>query len=372
MGHQEELGKLRDEIGAVDDALLNLMARRMELAVQVGEYKKQHRLPVKDYRVEKLIIDKVREGAARLNIYPDLAESVFKSLIRYSVIRQDEMIRHDLSGPGPQARRVLVIGGRGLMGRWMAQYFHSTGHEVSVYDKYDNDDKSDKDLTFPEVKDLTAAVRDAGMIVLTTPLSGTADVIRQLIPLQPRGLVMEICSLKSPVIEAMQEAVAAGLKMASLHPMFGPDAAILAGRNFILCEGAGLQSDDEVAGLFNITSASLIRMPVDKHDELMSYVLGASHLINLAFANLLQESGIPLKNFEDVAGTTFKNQMEVTRTVVPENQDLYYDIQSLNRETPALFASMGRILKTWQDLIAAGDADGFRQAMENTRIYFGR
>ena len=129
------LDELRQGIRDIDSQILKLTSERMKLCRQVGEHKRKNNLPVKDYKVEKSIIEKTRETAKTLGIYPELAESVIKSLIKYSVLEQDEIKSHLKSKQEfGSSKKVLVIGGNGNMGQWISHFFEALGHQILIND----------------------------------------------------------------------------------------------------------------------------------------------------------------------------------------------------------------------------------------------
>ena len=58
-----ELNELRNEINAIDDELLNLFLRRMEVAAQVADYKRANNLPIYQPQREREILKKVADKA---------------------------------------------------------------------------------------------------------------------------------------------------------------------------------------------------------------------------------------------------------------------------------------------------------------------
>jgi chorismate mutase/prephenate dehydrogenase len=110
-------------------------------------------------------------------------------------------------------------------------------------------------------------------------------------------------------------------------------------------------------------------MPLGEHDRLMGYVLGLSHLTNLVFAEVLAQSGIPFESLSNVASTTFNAQLEVTRPVTRENQDLYYEIQVGNAFSSELLGHMEAALINYGDAIRGEDRKRFRELMEAGRSY---
>ncbi len=85
------LEKVREEISQIDEELLLLMARRMELASRVLEEKRKRGMPINDDRQNELVLKRAMERATELNV--DLAgvKEIFTILIRMSIDRQHEM-----------------------------------------------------------------------------------------------------------------------------------------------------------------------------------------------------------------------------------------------------------------------------------------
>ena len=365
MSHQNELEPWRQGIREIDAKILELLAQRMQLAQKIGSYKQKHNLPVKDFRVEKQIIEKSRDQAALLGLYPSLAEDLMTTIIKYSVLKQDELKRESVTLPAGLGQEAVVVGGGGQMGQWFAQYYESMGFAVSIYDP-----ESKTEHNYPLIDNLEAELNRFDLIVLATPMQITNDLIKHLTVLKPRGVIIEICSLKSPIIDALLEAAAQGIRVASIHPMFGPDAEILAGKNFIFCTANGLVSEEVMQLHFQQTSAHLICLDLQEHDRVMSYVLGSSHLINLLYAGILSDSGETLQRLRSMGGTTFLQQTQVTGKVVAENQDLYFDIQALNDESPMLLQEFQTLLDAYRKAIEDKDRKAFRKLMGRAQTFF--
>ena len=58
-----ELNELRNEINQIDDEILNLFLRRMDVAEQVADYKREHNLPILQPQREREILKKVADAA---------------------------------------------------------------------------------------------------------------------------------------------------------------------------------------------------------------------------------------------------------------------------------------------------------------------
>jgi chorismate mutase/prephenate dehydrogenase len=79
----------------------------------------------RDFGREREVLLRARADARELGVPPALAETLLHSLIRGSLTTQ-EQARVAAQGAGT-GRSALVIGGRGKMGRWMADFLASQG-----------------------------------------------------------------------------------------------------------------------------------------------------------------------------------------------------------------------------------------------------
>ncbi len=172
------------------------------------------------------------------------------------------------------------------------------------------------------------------------------------------------------MLRSIRRGLSAGVRVASIHPLFGPDAEVLAGRNILLCQTPGKDHSHEAGRFFAPTTANLVSIPIERHDEMMGCVLGLSHLTNLVFARALAASGISYETLSAAGSTTFSAQAKVSRAVSAENQDLYFEIQSESAATPAVLRRFAKAFDSLASAIGAHDRRRFKAIMESTRSYF--
>ena len=90
-GHSQVLSALRGEIDDVDDELLQLLARRMEIATRIGAFKKQAGMTVVQMdRWKAILSDHIALGKA-LGLDPELVQSVFEAIHQASIRRQSDL-----------------------------------------------------------------------------------------------------------------------------------------------------------------------------------------------------------------------------------------------------------------------------------------
>lgn len=348
------LEELRARIHQLDADLLELVAARMETAKAIGRQKKLEGIPLRDWNVERQVLDHAAEQAAQLGLPQQAVRTLMQSLIATSRDEQERLSYSDYRGT---AENILIIGGAGKMGRWFVDFFGNQGHRVSIHDPQ----ASATDATLP------MALEGTSCALLATPLDTIPELIDQIAATGYRGVVFDIASLKSHLKSAIIGAQAAGLSLTSVHPMFGPGTRALSDQIICICDCGDAAANRKVEAFFVDTAATLVRLSLDEHDRIVSYVLGLSHLTNIVFTKVLMSSGLPFERITQVGSTTFHSQMVTTETVIRENPDLYYAIQRLNPFSAELRESFRSALGTISDWIATDDATAFREMMEAGR-----
>lgn len=359
---EEPLPALRDEIKRLDAAILDAARRRIELARRVGDVKLEQGLPLRNYRVEAEVIDDARRVAAELGVSERLAEEIMKLLIAEAVRAQEVDRRATARRAEGTGQRALVIGGRGQMGAWFAEYLDSKGMSVAVADL------SGPLEGYAFVDDWEDHLDNFDVVCVATPPSTVGAVLSKLAG-RTDGLVIEIASLKSPFLKEIEDLVAQGTMVASLHPMWGPKTDLLASKNLVVCDCGDAAAARAGRALFEDTAARIVEVPLRQHDSLMAFTLGLPHAMNLAFSSVLREVAPPFGELAHLGGPTFTKQVGVAREVARENKDLYFEIQKLNVHTPEVFSGIRRALDELEASI--GSRDAFLAFMRECEAYWG-
>jgi len=143
----------------------------------------------------------------------------------------------------------------------------------------------------------------------------TAAILEQLARHRPPGLVFDIGSLKTPLRKGLESLRQAGVRVSSVHPMFGPDTDLLSGRHVIHVDVGRPDAVADAQALFASTMAEQVVTTLDDHDRLIAYVLGLSHAINIAFFTALADSGEAAPRLARLSSTTFDAQLGVASLV---------------------------------------------------------
>lgn len=357
----KRLEKLRRRVAQLDSALLHLVAERMELAREIGEEKLVAQIPLRDFAVEREVLERARKEAFQLGLDPDLAEQLLGQLMS-GACQVQESARAGLRPS--RGEQILVVGGAGRMGRWLVRFLENQGHSVSVWDR----DPSQRSLSGG--RSLEQGLERADLVLLAVPIDEAPSTIEKIVAAEYRGTLADLASVKDPLRPALQLAGKRGCRVASFHPMFGPDVRTLADRVIVLCDCGDREGLEAIRRLFSDTAAELVTMPIDRHDETMAYVLGLAHLVNLCFARALAGSGLSYSSLQAVRSSTFSRQAEAARAVISENPELYWSIQSLNPYTRLMLEGIRRSLSDWVGWIESGSSRMFLSGMEEGRSYF--
>src|SRR6202012_5795629 len=126
----------------------------------------------RDFGREREVILRSRNTAERLGVSPDLAESLMRQLIQSSLTTQEHArVAAQAHGSG---KRALIIGGRGKMGGWFAEFLASQGFRVA------GADPKGAQPGFDLIADWQADPWDFDLIVLAPPLRDSADLLHAL------------------------------------------------------------------------------------------------------------------------------------------------------------------------------------------------
>ena len=250
-----------------------------------------------------------------------------------------------------------LIGGLGRMGLWMSRYLDMVGYSVDVADL------AGGDTPFTRVDDWQSTVHDYDLIVVAVPLRPSNDILLQLAEIRPQCLVFDIGSLKSPMREGLDAMRRNGCRVCSVHPMFGPDEIGLSGRHILFVDVGDPRAVSEARELFSHTAADCVELSLEEHDEVMAWVLGLSHLVNIAFAGALAESGEAVPLLKQISSSTFSAQLKVATQVVNENPHLYYEIQQGNENTAEVSRQFCKVLDELMRSVVANDEAVFTRYM---------
>jgi chorismate mutase / prephenate dehydrogenase len=355
------LQELRERLAELDGSILELVASRQTIATEIGRIKTAIGRSTRDFSQEREVALRARTAAATLGLDPNVAEEISLLLIRASLTAQ-EQDRIQMSGEG-KGRKVLLIGGAGKMGGWLARFLASQGFSIEIADP------AAQASGFPHLSDWRSSSLEHDIIIVAAPLRVSGAILEELAQRRPSGVVFDVGSLKTPLRAGLKALLDAGVAVTSIHPMFGPDTELLSGRHVIFIDVGHAAATKVARELFGSTMAVQVEMDLDSHDRVISYILGLSHAVNIAFLAALAESGEDAARLKNLSSTTFDAQLEVARRVSRENPHLYFEIQSLNEYGPSVLNSLLSVMERFSASVRNGDEAAFAAMMRQGNQY---
>ncbi|WP_417356663.1 bifunctional chorismate mutase/prephenate dehydrogenase [Gallaecimonas pentaromativorans] len=345
------LEDLRNRIDAVDKALLDLLDQRLALVREVGEVKREHGLPIYAPDREASMLASRREEAQKRGLSPDLIEDILRRCMRESYQQEvgagSKCLRPDLG-------RVVVVGGRGRLGKRFAEYFTASGYQVSVLDKDD----------WHQATELLA---DAGLVILSVPINVTEAVIEALPALPAHCTLMDLTSIKEQPLGWML-AKHPG-PVLGLHPMFGPDVSSFAKEVMLYCQGRG--DNDWLIAQMGLWGAKLVAVDAAEHDASMGFIQALRHFNSFAYGLHLKASGADLNKLLTMSSPIYRLELAMVGRLFAQDPSLYADIILSNSQHLGVIKGFREQLNQVIALLEANDKAGFIERFEEVASYFG-
>jgi len=90
-----DLQQIREEIDAIDDELVQLLEKRMDMAVKVAEYKKQNNIPIYNPTREQEVLDRMAKKVSDDRV--EAISKIYSLLFLLSRNEQEKLIKQEES-----------------------------------------------------------------------------------------------------------------------------------------------------------------------------------------------------------------------------------------------------------------------------------
>lgn len=275
--------------------------------------------------------------------------------------------------------RVTIIG-FGLMGSSLARAlrkYEVVRHVVAC----DSDERVRAAVTRLGIADTVtadpvAAVKDAELVILATPVGAIGAVAATIGPhLTPGTLVTDVSSVKAAVIRDVEPSLGAGVTFVPGHPVAGTEksgpeagfAELFEGRYCVLTplETTPEEAVERVEALWLRLGSLVERMDPDHHDRAMAMVSHLPHLI--AYTIVATATDLEADRLEEVVRYSAGGFRDFTR-IAASDPIMWRDIFLANRD--AVLEMLQRFtedLTALQRAIRWGEGDALEQVFRRTR-----
>lgn len=346
---------LRAMIDAVDHDILQLLSRRNGLVAEIAAWKREHRHAIRDAQREREVIDDRRSRSTPLGLNPDVIESMWRLVLWASRDRQAALraaVPLDI-----EPKSVAVIGGKGAMGRCLADLFADLGHAVMIADL-------DTALAPRE------AAAAADVVIISVPIDATIAVIEDLGPhVREDGLLMDVTSIKQAPLEAMLRATSASV--VGTHPLFGPSVHSLQGQRLVIVPGRGDAWLDWVKQMFSARGLSILETTAEAHDNAMAIVQVLTHFSTEVMGATMARLGVDLNQTLQFTSPVYLMELLMTARHFAQSPELYASIQMSNPQTERITGAFVEAAADMRQRIDARDRVAFRNTFGEIREFFG-
>lgn len=259
----------------------------------------------------------------------------------------------------------LALIGVGLIGGSLARALRDVGHvrEVIGYGRGLANLQRAVELGVADRVEtsLSAAVRDADMVVLATPVGSMADILATIAPYLARAAVVtDVGSVKGTIATAARAAL--GEKLAGFvpgHPIAGTErtgveasfSSLFVGRRVVLTPlpETGAEAVARVRAMWQAAGAEVVSMSVEHHDAVLAATSHLPHLLAYALVDMLARLDDSREIFAYAAG----GFRDFTR-IASSDPVMWRDISLANRD--AIVDMLKKYRKEVDGLIAAVSA----------------
>lgn len=224
--------------------------------------------------------------------------------------------------------RVAIIGA-GKMGSWFAKLFRDEGYSVVVASRNQKKLQELGTKLGVETDTFFGVIKGADRILICVSIPALEEVVELISKqIKKNQILLDICSIKKYPVDILHKYFPKNLILGT-HPVFGPGSTNLKNKTFILTPTT--KKEKEFAQNFRFwlesKKARVLLMSPEKHDLLMSVVLGLPHFIGLVACDVLLDQENYTKT-KKVAGTTFRMLFTLAEVAALEEPELFNSLQS--------------------------------------------
>ncbi len=231
----------------------------------------------------------------------------------------------------------ILLLGAGAMGTLLGSYL-SKNHDLIIYDvDRSKSERLAREIGATFLTDLKA--RSYDMALICAPISETSRIVDSLSEEMSSGsIIMEISSLKSPVMNSLRRASSRGMRVVSLHPLFGPGLRDLTKGEAALVRISDPREEFSIAS--TMFPFHLIPIEAEEHDRAMAWLA----LVHLLLRTFLKSSDAYAELISKLLTTTLNRFLELAVSSLTQSDELTEELISLNPYFPEVFDMFIKVL----------------------------
>lgn len=284
----------------IDQALIDLLSQRIKLLAETGVFDRQCQL----------------EASQSYLAHMGVPEFLWESVLTGCTAALAEV--QPTNRQTTTIRKIILVGGRGMMGRFFNERLTAAGHNVNILGRDD----------WQNAGQIVAA---ADLVLLCVPLDSTISIIQKLAPyLSPPTTLADISSIKTPMVNAMLEAHPG--PVLGLHPMFGPGVNSFLSQKIVVCPGRGYDACRWLLDLMSQEGGNLITCSPEEHDQIMITIQAIRHFSTFSLGVFLAEEETNVNRSLEFASPIYRIDINMISRLFGQDGALYVDIMLASSE----------------------------------------
>lgn len=383
-----ELVQLRERIDTIDQAIADLLEKRIQSAVEIGRIKSLKGLPVHHPKREAAVMARVQDMFCTSTFPAAVAEKIFSELIAACRAAQEPLAGHDKRPttstlPLPQddkpvSQPLYLIVGMGLLGGSIALALRRAQPECRIH-LYGRNAERLKQACAEGYADgwsttFLTLPRDIRGAFVCTPVESIAEIVCQLLELTgDEAFITDVGSNKSAIVREVSQRARFAERFIGSHPMAGSEKSgyqnskddLFLRATVVLTPLETTRSSvlKTVHKLWTSFGSRVVTMLPEEHDSVVGLTSHLPHLISFCYtATLAQQQHA---DFQRVWGNGLRDMVRLAGS----DPLLWSGIMTDNRLAllQALEALISQLDKG-KDLLKRADRQGLADYFRLCRI----
>jgi prephenate dehydrogenase len=181
-------------------------------------------------------------------------------------------------------------------------------------------------------------------------------------------MIADICSVKEDVVAAMRE-IGGETELASIHPLFGPGATTVEGKDFLIVPVRTGKLYRWLKRSLAKLGARVTEVGAEEHDKLMAIIQCLTHFTLISYLMALRS----LRDFgrpQNIRTPMFASLTDLARAVLACNPQVFGELQVHNRYARLIRSRVLESCRSLDMIFLAKDAKEMKRIFEDVGGFF--
>jgi prephenate dehydrogenase/chorismate mutase/prephenate dehydrogenase len=327
----------KDRLQQIDQSLIRLLKERISVLAESGS----------------LSVEEQLSSCKSLLAQFGIPEATWQSIITSCVasVNITPSIKQEI-----QPRKVTIIGGGGMMGRFFVERLMVAGHQVDI-------------LEYSDWGQADRLLGEADLVLVCVPLKNMLAVIRKASQyLSPSTTLVDIASTKVPIVQTMLECHKG--PVLGLHPMFGPGVKSFLAQKIVVCPSRNREAFQWFLDFIESDGGKLVTCTPEEHDQMMVSVQVIRHFAAFGLGVFFCEEDIDISRTLEFASPIYRIEMNMIGRLFAQDASLYIDIMLASESRCQAIRRLADTFKRLAECIAQGNRAALVEEFEAAREIF--